>query len=202
MTDIQNQLDALYAQALDHFRAERFGEAEALGREILALQPKLAQTLHLMSAVALRGGRVQEAAVLVERAIALDGRVATFHNTLGEIYRQQGQVESALACYERALALQPDFAHARGNIEQILAGCDDKVAIAYYRRQVEAQPGHAPALANLASAFARAGEAETAVTFYRQGLALNAAMPNVLCNLGLVLSDLGRLDEAIDCYLT
>jgi Flp pilus assembly protein TadD len=199
---LQDQMDAAFAEALGHFRAGRLGEAETVGDQILAVQPRLAETLHLMGAVALKRGQPDAAIGWIERALAFDGRVATYHNTLGEAYRLKGDAGQALACYERALAIDPGLAHARGNIAQLLSLGGGKLVLDYYRRQLDAAPDNAVATAELAGALARSGDAEAAVALYRQALALNPGLQSAYCNMGLVLADLGRIDEAIGCYLT
>ena len=193
-------IDKALAEALGHFGAGRLVEAAAIGRQVLTLQPKLAQALHLMGIIQLKDGRSDEAVRLIGQAIMLDDRVPTYHNSLGQAHRAQGGQAEAIACYERALSINPNFAPAHGNIAQVLAPGDPAVAVAYYRRLVAALPHNALARANFGYMVERTGATEAAVEIYRQALALDPNQPVALGNLGVALADLGRIDEAIGCY--
>jgi tetratricopeptide (TPR) repeat protein len=102
-------IDAALAEAAAHFGASRLPAAAAIGQQLLALRPKLAETLHLLGAIALKQDQFGEATGLFQQALALDGTVARFHNSQGQAHRARGAPALALACYERALALDPRF---------------------------------------------------------------------------------------------
>jgi tetratricopeptide (TPR) repeat protein len=193
-------LDGALAEAFGHLGAGRLAEAGAIGRQILALQPRLAQALHLTGIVALREARADEALRLFGQAIALDDRVPAYHNSQGQAHRALGAGGAAIACYERALSINPNFGPAHGNIAQVLVQGDLAVAVDYFRRLVAVLPQNALARANFGYMVERAGQTEAAVEIYRQGLALDPNQPVVLGNLGVALADLGRIDAAIECY--
>jgi len=193
-------LDAALAEAIGHFQAGRLTEAASVGQQILAVQPKLAQALHLLGAVALRGGQAGEAVRLIGQAIALDGGMAVYHSSLGQAHRLLGARPEAIACYERALSINPNFGPAQANLAQALEACGLDVAVEYYRRLVATLPANAIARANFAYMVEKSGETEAAIEIYRQALALDPNQPVALGNLGVALADLGRIDEALACY--
>lgn len=195
-----DRLDGALVEAFGHLGAGRLAEAGAIGRQILTLQPKLAQALHLMAVIALKDGRADEALRLAGQAIALDDRVPAYHNSQGQAHRALGAGGEAIACYERALSINPNFGPAHGNIAQVLVQGDLAVAVDYYRRLVAALPQNALARANFGYMVERTGATEAAVEIYRQALALEPNQPVVLGNLGVALADLGRIDAAIGCY--
>jgi Flp pilus assembly protein TadD len=176
--------------------------AAAIGREVLALQPKLAEALHLMGAIALQRERFDEAVGLIEQAIALDGKAASFHNSLGQAQRGRGATNLALASYERALALNPRFGPAHANIAQLFLAGPPAAAVAYHRQLAAALPRNAIARANLAYMIERTGDLAGAETVYREALALEPNQVVAHVNLGIVLADLGRIDEAMAHYRT
>jgi len=193
-------LDAALAEAIGHFQAGRLTEAAAVGQQILAVRPKLAQALHLMGAVALRAGQADEAIRLIGQAVALDGGIATYHNSLGQAHRLLGTRSEAIACYERALSINPNFGPGHANLAQVLEASGLDVAVEYYRRLVAALPANPLARANFAYMVEKSGETEAAIEIYRQALALDPNQPTAFGNLGVALADLGRIDEAIACY--
>ena len=60
--------------ALEHHRAGRLKEAEAIYRRVLEVQPRHADALHLLSVAAHHAGRPAEAIDLIGKAIAASGR--------------------------------------------------------------------------------------------------------------------------------
>ena len=74
--------------ALQHHQAGRLADAETLYRQILAVQPDHANTLHLLGAVALMTGRCEEALPLIARAIAACPTHPVYHSNMGEAYRR------------------------------------------------------------------------------------------------------------------
>jgi tetratricopeptide (TPR) repeat protein len=193
-------LERALAEALTHFGAGRLAEAAAIGHDMLALRPLLAQALHLMGALALRDGRPGDAVGLVGQAIVLDEGVPTYHNSLGQAHRALGAPAAAIACYERALSINPNLGPAHGNLAQVLVAGDLATAVAYYRRLVEVLPANALARSNFAYMVEKTGDTQAAVEIYRQSLSLEPNQPVALGNLGVALADLGRIDEAMDCY--
>ncbi|MFY7962547.1 MAG: tetratricopeptide repeat protein, partial [Elsteraceae bacterium] len=63
-------LEAALAQGLEHHRAGRLAEAEALYRSILEAFPQHAESLHLLGVIALQAGQPAAAVDLIGRAMA------------------------------------------------------------------------------------------------------------------------------------
>ena len=68
-------------QAATLHRAGRLAEAERLYRQILAINPRHADSLHLLGVIAHQRGRSDLAVDLIGKAIALNDRSANFHST-------------------------------------------------------------------------------------------------------------------------
>jgi len=69
-----------------------------------------------------------------------------------------------------------------------------------YARAIEADPSHARAHANLATAWLQQGRLDEGVEGLRRSLRIDPAQPVTLNNLGSALRGLGRADEALDAY--
>jgi predicted O-linked N-acetylglucosamine transferase (SPINDLY family) len=136
--------------AHEHHRAGRLADAEAIYRQILALQPKHAEALHFLGVIAHQSGRHVLAVDLIRQAIALTPNNPAAHSNLGEAYRTMSRLDEAIASYRRAIELQPDYSQTHDNLGNALRdrGQLDE-AIASYRRALELEPERAGAHSNL-----------------------------------------------------
>jgi FkbM family methyltransferase len=108
--------------AVNHHQAGRLQDAELIYRKILAIQPKHADSLHLLGVIAGNAGRDDLAADLVRQAIAAAPDNPHYHLTLGLLAQKKGRGDEAIACYQRAVALKPDFAQAHTSLSDALFG--------------------------------------------------------------------------------
>lgn len=140
----------LHAEALRQHQAGALAEAEALYRQALALNPDLADSLHLLGVLRIQQGRAEEAVGLIRRAIALQGQAAGYHSNLGAALRILGRLEEAIAAFQRAVELAPDYAEAHSNLGTALRGQGLLAEAAdCFRRAVALQPNYAVAHSNL-----------------------------------------------------
>ena len=191
----------LVQQGIGHHQAGRFDQAEALYRQVLALQPARADVLHLLGLAALQRGRADEAVAILTQAIRLDKAQPRYHLDLGSAEAACGRIEAARACWRRAQRL------AANSAEQLLAigaaqggqGCLEDAA-ASFRLAVRADPNSVVAHNNLGSALAYLGRYDEAVASYRAALVLAPHYVEAQTNLASALAALGRLDEAVANY--
>lgn len=189
------------AAGLAHHQAGRLADAEAIYRDILAVEPQHAEALHLLGVLAHQVGQNEAAVALIEAAIAVDGTNRRYHNNLGTAYRMLNRLDEAAASYRRALALYPDFAEALGNLGIVLAEQGDHAgAKACYRRALALQPGFAEAHYNLGNSLRARHQTAAAIDAYRTALAIEPNFPDALGNLGALLFDAGDLGAAAECY--
>ena len=194
------------AIALQHHQGGQLQAAEQIYRQILAVEPKHADALHLLGVIAAQMGKLDVAVEYLGQAIGLNGNAAAFHNNLGNALRGQQKRDEAVACYRRALALNPDYAEAAFNLGNVLRdqGKLDEAA-ASYRRALALKPDYADAHTNLGLALKRAsstdgrGKLDEVVACYRRALELKPNSAEAHNNLGVALHDQGKLEEAIAC---
>src|SRR5215813_3111596 len=72
-------IQSTLADALRHHQAGRLNEAERLYRQNLALDPRHADSLHLLGMVAYQSGRHDVAAELIGQAIGVNAMPAYYH---------------------------------------------------------------------------------------------------------------------------
>ena len=132
---------AKVAEALRHHQAGRLDEAERIYRQILALDPRHADSLHLLGMITHQTGDQETAASLIRQAIAANGNAASYHSNLGNVLQAQGKLREAGASYQRALLLKPDLAEAHLNLGNIFrAQGDVDSALVCYRRALALNP--------------------------------------------------------------
>jgi tetratricopeptide (TPR) repeat protein len=192
----------LVAQGLQLHQMGRLGEAEALYRRAVTLDPREADALHFLGLAAHQKGDNAEARRLIEQAIAVDAKVAAFHSNLGEVHRALGAIDDAIACYRRALALDPNTADAQyclgtALIEKELY--DD--AAAALALALRANPQDADAHLNLGIALARLGRTGEAETHFARALALKPDSAEIHFNLGLALKARGDYRAAYEHFV-
>ncbi len=197
----QPAIQAMFAEALHHHQAGRLAEAERLYRQILALDARHADSLHLLGVLAYQAGRHGSAVDLIGQAIRLKDDVAFYHNNLGLALKDQGKHAEAVARFERALALQPNYPEAHNNLgnalrEQGLAAD----AVASYRRALAVKPDYVEAHNNLGNALRDLDKLDEAIACYRRALAINPGYAEAHNNLGNALQQLGQFDEAVASY--
>lgn len=106
--------------AVEHQRAQRISQAEAIYRQVLAAEPNNSHALHLLGLVAYQTGDLGAARTLIERALAVRTDVPDYHANLGEVWRTAGDPQRAINCYQEALRLAPNLAEIRINLANAL----------------------------------------------------------------------------------
>lgn len=174
--------------ALEHHRAGRLKEAEALYRQVLQVQPNHAGALHCMGVIAYQLQRFDRAVDYYRRAIRRAPGIAEFHNNLGTAYREKGKLEEAVAQYRQALTLQPASVEAYYNLGNALKEQGKlEESVAQYRQALALRQDYIEAYNNLGEAIRDQGKFEEAVACYRQALAISPGNAMVHSNLILCL---------------
>ena len=81
-------LQQSFELALQLHQAGRLGEAEAIYRQMLAVEPRHADALHYLGVIAHQVGRHDLAMELIQQAIALAPDTSAYYSNLGEAYRE------------------------------------------------------------------------------------------------------------------
>lgn len=128
-------------QGIEHHRAGRFGQAQALYQQVLQLDVEHPDAWHLLGVILRDTGQLDDAVHCLSEAIKLRDDVSSFHVNLAEALRRQGRLDVALAAAERGVAVDPAFSDAHATLAavfQSLRRFDD--ALAEYDRAVELNP--------------------------------------------------------------
>ena len=194
MTTISEAL----TRAIQYHRSGYLEAAEQIYRQILHLDPKHAEALHLLGVAAHQTGRNAQAVEYIEQALALRPLEAGFHNNLGLAHQALHHLDRAVACYRQALALQPRFPEAYYNLGKALKEQGElNEAIACYRQTLVLKPDHADALNNLGNILKDQERLEEAVSCFRQALQWKPNSVEAHNNLGIALTNLKKPEEAL-----
>jgi tetratricopeptide (TPR) repeat protein len=187
----------MLGEALRYHQAGRLGEAAKMYGQILALDARHADSLHLLGMASYQAGLPERAVDLIQRAISVNGNVALYHSNFGTILQGQGLLEEAAIRYARALDLDPNLAEVHINLGLLLEG-QGKVneAVARYRRALALKPKLAEAHSNLGNALRTQGKLDEAVARYERALVLKPDFAEAHYNFGNVLQTQGKTDEA------
>lgn len=190
-----------FAIAVQHHQAGRLPHAKQIYQQILAVQPKHADALHLLGVIASQSGQFQLAIETIEQAIALNGGEAAYHNNLGNALKGARKFDKAIGSYRRALELKPDLADAYYNLGNSLTQLrrfDE--AIASFQSALKLRPNWAEAHCNLGNVLEDHGNLAEAIVCYRRAIELKDNFVDAHNNLGTAYKLQGMLDESIACY--
>jgi len=187
--------------AVQHHQAGRLADAEALYRQIIAVQPNHAEALHYLGVIAHQVGRNEMAVEWIRQAIALNPHSPDAHSNLGVACRAIGRLDEAIASFHRALELKPDLPEARINLGNAFRDQGElHEAISAFQGALELNPDYPDAHYNLGNALVERGRPDEAIAAYRRALELKPDFPEACINLGNALKDQGEMDAAIASF--
>ncbi len=187
MTMLPQQL----AAALEFHRAGRLAEAEQAYRQILAVDPQVADAWHLLGVIAHQCGAHEAALETIGRAIALNPHDPTYYGNLGSVLNTLDRNPEAVAAFEQSLSLDPQQPKPwfnLGNALRALGKTDD--AMAAYHRAIALAPQYAEAHTNLGVLLRERGQLTEAIEHYRAAVAARPDFAPGLFNLGNALQAL------------
>ena len=176
---------------LRHHQTGQLAEAERLYRQVLAIDARHTDALHLLGLIAHQVGQNNIAVELIGKAIEISPAFAAYHANLGIVLQALGRPDKAAAAYNAAIRLQPDFTEAYSNLGNTLLDLerlDD--AVAAYNAAIRLQPDFAQAHSNLGNALQHLGQLDDAVAAYNNAIRFKPdfAEAHYYLGLGLLLS--------------
>jgi predicted TPR repeat methyltransferase len=202
MTKSTSALEASFLQqAVDLHQQGHLQPAQALYRQVLELNPRQFDALHLLGVIARQQGDAAQAIALISRAIEIDGQQAKAHANLGVALLDAGRADDALASYERAIALLPAYAMAwsnRGNALRKLGRLEE--ALQSYQRALDIQPGYAEAHCNRAIVLQDQARYVEALGAAEDALTINDRYADAWFARGNALHCLRQLPDAVESF--
>jgi predicted O-linked N-acetylglucosamine transferase (SPINDLY family) len=191
---------ALHQAARLH-EAGRLRDAEMLCRDVLTLDPKNPDALHLLGMVAFDTGHHADAVKLVRQAIEIQPAPA-YYNNLAAIARGLGRFEEALVLIFSSIALKPDYAEGHNNIGLLFKDRQNgfELAVNAFHRAIELKPADADVQTNLANAYFVSGRLDEARTCIARALELDPRHSGAYMNLGAIYQNQGLMADAVACF--
>jgi protein O-GlcNAc transferase len=194
----QSAADA-FQRAFRHHQAGQLQQAEALYRQVLAVHPNHADSLHLLGIIARQMGQPLRALEYLDKAIKIQPRAAAYRTSRGNALKDLGRTKEAETAYRDALGLQRDFPEALSNLGGLLVELGRfSEAENVCRDAVRARPDYGAHI-NLGLALAGRGRLEEAVACYREAVRLRPDAPEAHNHLGRTLDRLDRSVEGESC---
>ncbi len=187
-----------FLQGLALHQAGQFSEARAVYQEVLLLQPRHFDALHLSGLIAYQAGDIRGAVALIGEAIKVNPSFPAAQNNQGVALRDLKQPEAALACFERAVRLKSDYAEAYNNRALVLRDLKQlEAALASLDKAVALKPDYAAAHNNRGLTLQDLGRHLAALESLSRAIACNAGFVEAWYNLGNVLHELKRYPDAL-----
>jgi protein O-GlcNAc transferase len=195
--DINETLQSAHDQHLAGYAEQ----AEALYREILAVQPENAIVYNDLGNLLQEQARYAEAIGCYQKAIQLDPGFAGAYYNLAETLQDTGQIDEAVGYYRKVIELDPGFAGAYYNLGVILQEKRQfDEAIMNYLQVMKLNPNDADTLNNLGIIMEERGLSDIAEGFYRKAIERNPDFAVAYNNLGDILQKIGKPDDAVPYY--
>jgi protein O-GlcNAc transferase len=176
-------------------------QAEARYRQLLEIEPRNADALHMLGVIAYQTGRHQSSVDTIDKAIEINSNVASYYSNRGNALKELKQLDAAVASYNKAIELKPDLADAyynRGNALQLLKQSD--AAVASYHKAIALKPDYAEAYYNRGIALKVLKLLDASVASFEKAIALKPQYAEAYSNRGVALEELKQLDAAVASY--
>jgi predicted O-linked N-acetylglucosamine transferase (SPINDLY family) len=183
------------------FQANDRRQAEYICRQLLAQQPRLADTWYLLGLACQMQGKQADALASYRQTLLLQPGHPDAHNNLGVALQSQGKLDEAAASFQQAVRFRPGSPEMHNNLGLVLLALERaEEAASSFRQAVRLKPDYAPAYLNLGDAQRKQNRFAEAVMSYRQALRLQPAWAEAHNKLGLALAAQGKLDEALAAF--
>lgn len=195
------QVTAKFKSALSFHQQGELAQAEALYEEILTIQPKQADSLHMLGVIAFQKKEYRKAVDLFGKAIEIYPRHSAFYNNRGNALYELRQLDAALASFDQAIALKPDFADAYANQGMVLYDQGEfKTALASFDKALDLKYDIAKAYYYKGNILHHLNQSGDALSCFDQAIALKPDYAEAYANRGLVLKDRKELDAALTSF--
>jgi tetratricopeptide (TPR) repeat protein len=190
-----------FHEAVAHFQAGRWAEAESLCAKILSAEAQNVTALHLLGILHCQQGDAGKGAARLGEAVVLQPDNAALQYDLGKAWLAHGRPQDAAAAFQRALALQPGFTEAHnnlGNAHKDRGRLED--AVVAYGQAIKLNENFPEAHNNLGNVLKELGKPDDAIASYNKALAIAPQYAEAHYNLGNAFRDQGRADDAVTHY--
>ncbi|MSO72304.1 MAG: tetratricopeptide repeat protein [Rhodospirillaceae bacterium] len=192
------QIQAKFLEGWAHHQNGRLGEAWAIYQQVIALQPRHFDALHLAGIIAAQTGHIDQAVALIGRALDVDPNNAAAHYNRGNALGDLGRHQEAIASFDKAIGLEPNNAdpyNNRGNALWALRR--HREAVDSFDRAIQLKPDFAEAHNNRGNALRDLKHLDAAIASFENAITLKPDYAEAYNNRGNALRDLKYFEAAI-----
>lgn len=178
-------------------RAGNLPQAEAIYRQILAVDPENPEAANLLGLICLQVGRPDDAVTLFNNATLLRPNVAAYHGNLALAHKARGVPEVAVAHLRHALRLKPDAPDLMNNLANALDMTGEREeALALLDGALALNPAFPEAENNRGAVLLALRRPDEAVAAFDRAVALRPNYIDPAVNRAAALIKLNRPGEA------
>ena len=195
-------INGLLNVAHEKYDMKLYEEAYALCMEIHEMDSFCLQNLLLLGCILFKRGLYDEALRCNSSILRVDPNFAEAYGNMGAVYRMLGNHESAMSCYRYAIQLKPYFWDAYDNMVSLCLQSSGRVMIPISPEDTSIKyktEQSIVAYQTLAKMLQEEHNIQGAIHTYFAALR-HHANANFFNNLGILLSQVDRLDDAILSY--
>ncbi len=169
-----NEDAALVAAGAEHYRGQRYDDAESVLVKALRKNPDNIDAMRFLGMVYhSQGKKLADAEALLRKAIGLAPDFHQAYSNLGRVLIDSDKCDQAIPTYQKLISLKPDDDDAHAGLGRAYAYTGDTTAAANaYRRSIELNPGVPSIHMALAHMLKTLGQQADALVHYREAIRL------------------------------
>lgn len=192
-----DNVDAIHLMSMIEYMRGNMEKAIDHCNHVLEIAPDSVPVLNNLGNFLKACDDLHQAKEIYQRVLKLDPACFPAQYNLGNVEAALGFPEEALNAYKKAIVLNDSYADCHYNMGMELSRLENhEEALKAYSRAVELDPSHGDALTQKGTSLYRLGRLEEAVLAY-ENAADAVPGPSVHNNLGVVLTSLGRSQDAV-----
>ena len=194
-------ISSIIEQGINFLQSQNLQLAKKSFKQVLKINPRHPDALHLLGIVENHQGNKKEAVRLIRKAIKSAPKIAGYHKNLGLILSEIGKNSESIMAFKRAVHLdnRDTSTHNDLGVSYSRVGKIDE-AIIEYKKAIKNDPDNFHALTNLGCDLSKTGEHEKAISVLNKAVDMNHDYAKAHYNLGVVFKNIGQIEKAISSY--
>ncbi len=197
--DTTGQFDLQSAVALH--QSGRLMQAASIYKQVLDVDPKNGDALHLLGLVFHQSGQPTTAVKLIKRALEVYPNQSDFLRNLADILKESGQFEKSVQIYRRIIELHSGSNEVYNSLGISLSKLNLlEEAIRVYQHAIRFDPKYVPTYNHMGMSFAELGQFDKAMSVCKKAIELDHYNYEAYNTLGNIYTELGQLENGLRAY--